>query len=158
LDDFSTWGKKRGIHGQGICVRWILVPFVGFGRKVVSGQKNKKNIHKQIIWESGLVVSEFDSRSIGCGFKSCLIQYTRRKWCLNHVRINFCTQFWFSWKAKKIQVAKWGTPTKKCYETCKGNVINTSGTSPSLSNVRYVTYETNDHKTGFRPDSGQQQG
>ncbi len=31
--------------------------------------------------QSGLVVSEFDSRSKGCGFKSCLIQYTRCKWC-----------------------------------------------------------------------------
>jgi hypothetical protein len=45
--------------------------------------------------QTGLVVSEFDSRSISCGFKSYLIQYTRWKGFHNHARIEFCTQFWF---------------------------------------------------------------
>ncbi len=61
--------------------------------------------------QSDLVVSNFDSRSIGRGFEYCLIQNTRWKWCHNHARIHFCVSF----ENKKIQVAEWGSPTKKYF-------------------------------------------
>ncbi len=57
------------------------------------------------------MVSELESQSKGCGFKSRLIQNTRWKWGQSHASIDSCTQFWFIVdKIKKIQVAKWGTP------------------------------------------------
>jgi hypothetical protein len=45
--------------------------------------------------QSGLVVSELDSRSKGCEFKSRLFQNARWKWCQSHAMIDFYTQFWF---------------------------------------------------------------
>jgi len=51
---------------------------------------------------SGLVVSELDSGSKGCGFESRLIQNTRCKWGQTHARIDSSIE--------KHHRAKWGTP------------------------------------------------
>ncbi len=58
----------------------------------------------------------------GCRFKSRLILYTIWEWGKSLARIDFSTQFWFNLKIKKkIQVAKWGPPTKNMnrqYKNC----------------------------------------
>ncbi len=53
--------------------------------------------------KSGLVISGLDSQSKGCGFESCLIQYTRWEWLMSKP-----CQDWFlhpilvySWNNKK---------------------------------------------------------
>jgi len=44
--------------------------------------------------QSGLVVSELDSRLKGSEFESCLIKYTKWKSGQSHAWIDSCTQFW----------------------------------------------------------------
>ncbi len=40
--------------------------------------------------KSGLVVIKLNLQSKGCGYKSRLIQYTKRQWGKSHARINTC--------------------------------------------------------------------
>jgi hypothetical protein len=65
--------------------------------------------------KSGLVASELNSRSKGCGVESRLIQNTRWKW-LSHAIIDSCTQFWFiCGKNKKNLVSQMGQTDKKTF-------------------------------------------
>ncbi len=80
--------------------------------------------------KSGLVVSELDSQSKGCGFESRLIQIlvgNGQDRFLHPILVH-------SWKNKKIQVAKWGKPTKKI----KMQRLNSQGLGWKVDTLKFI--------------------
>ncbi len=103
-------------------------------------QVNFANILPTEGQRAGLVVSELNSWSKGCGFKSCLIQYTRWKWDQSH---------WFLHpilvhcrKIRKIQAAKWDTPK---------NIFHISPTAFTQITLRPKIYHRKADQNSFMP-------